>query len=287
MKRYIYILTISLSPFCLGAGCVAAFGQDYPDYVGVATYEDLYAAVDTDGVREYTNAPRPDGSDVFEDGDDEYYAAFDAERGVYEDELSPIPGQVPPPAPSASRMARSAPRVPAPAAPRQPETVATDLASINELIEKYAEENNLDPSLIRSIIEQESGFNHRAVSRAGARGLMQLMPATAKSLGVRNSFDPEENIRAGVRHFRALMDKFNEDLELSLAAYNAGENIVSRLGRIPDYKETREYVASIKRKYEMNGGTAPVTPREVRPQPIMRYTDESGVTHLTNIRTFN
>ncbi len=92
----------------------------------------------------------------------------------------------------------------------------------DHIIEKYAGEYQVDPSLIRSIIAAESGFNPKAVSPKGAQGLMQLMPATAARLGVINSFDPEQNIRGGVQHFRSLMDTFNHDLSLSLAAYNAG-----------------------------------------------------------------
>jgi soluble lytic murein transglycosylase len=154
--------------------------------------------------------------------------------------------------------------------------------AIDEIIEKYAGDYQLDPQLIRSIIATESGFNHKAVSRKGARGLMQLMPATAQRLGVRNSFDPEENIRGGVKHFRSLMDSFANDLDLSLAAYNAGENLVRRLGRIPDYKETKEYVESVKRKYGRND-TAPSEPVEEQRPILYKYVDEAGVLHLTNI----
>lgn len=151
------------------------------------------------------------------------------------------------------------------------------------IIEKYAGDYNLDPQLIRSIIATESGFNHKAVSPKGARGLMQLMPATAQRLGVRNSFDPEENIRGGVKHFRFLMDSFANNLDLSLAAYNAGENLVRRLGRIPDFKETKEYVESVKRKYVREDTATASLPVEEHPPILYRYTDESGVLHLTNI----
>jgi hypothetical protein len=115
----------------------------------------------------------------------------------------------------------------------------------NAIIEKYAGDYGLDPSLIHSIIATESRFNAKAVSPKGARGLMQLMPATAQRLGVRNSFDPEQNIQGGVKHFRFLMDSFKNDVELSLAAYNAGENLVQRLGRVPEIRETKDYVQTI------------------------------------------
>lgn len=149
------------------------------------------------------------------------------------------------------------------------------------IIEKYAAEHNLDPSLIRSIIAQESGFNPNAVSPKGARGLMQLMPATAARLGVTDSFDPEQNIRGGIRHFRRLMDNFNNDLTLSLAAYNAGENLVQRLGRVPAIKETRDYVKSITEKYGKLDANVQAAGKSYTPP--YRFVDESGTLHLTNI----
>jgi soluble lytic murein transglycosylase len=149
------------------------------------------------------------------------------------------------------------------------------------IIEKYASDYQLDPSLIRSIIAAESGFNEKAVSSKGARGLMQLMPATAARLGVKDSFDPEENIRGGVRHFRSLMDSFGNNLTLSLAAYNAGENLVQRLGRVPDFKETRDYVESITRRY----GKKEIRAEAQEPDnpSTFRFVDEDGILHLTNI----
>ena len=99
------------------------------------------------------------------------------------------------------------------------------------------------------MIETESDFDSRAVSPKGARGLMQLMPATALRVGVQNSFDPEQNIRGGMQHMRGLLDRFNNDLQLSLAAYNAGENLVQRIGRIPHIRETHNYVRKITKKY--------------------------------------
>jgi soluble lytic murein transglycosylase-like protein len=153
------------------------------------------------------------------------------------------------------------------------------------IIEKYANHYSLDPTLIKSIIATESGFNPKAVSPKGARGLMQLMPATAQSLGVSNSFDPEDNIRGGVKHFRTLMDNFNNDLKLSLAAYNAGKNRVQRLGRIPEIKETRDYVKSITSRLDKKDTNPPadVAIEEVMHPPAYRFVDESGILHLTNI----
>ena len=99
-------------------------------------------------------------------------------------------------------------------------------------------------------MREESGFNHRAVSRAGARGLMQLMPGTAQRLGVRNIHDPFENVEAGTRYLRSLLEMFNGDVNLALAAYNAGEDAVLRYGRrIPPYRETMNYVWRINTAY--------------------------------------
>jgi soluble lytic murein transglycosylase-like protein len=154
--------------------------------------------------------------------------------------------------------------------------------SFDPIIEKYAFDYQLDPHLIRSIIAQESGFNPKAVSPKGARGLMQLMPATAAQLGVRNSFDPEQNIQGGVKHFKFLMNNFNNNLELSLAAYNAGENLVQRLGRVPEIKETRDYVQSITKRY----GKKEVASqnREIPDHPrIFRFIDDTGTSNMTNI----
>src|SRR4029450_12973524 len=97
--------------------------------------------------------------------------------------------------------------------------------------------------LVSAVIRAESGFNPRAVSRSGARGLMQLMPATASILGVRNSFDPRENIDGGVRHLRGLIDRFPHSLPLAIAAYNAGEKAVTLYGGIPPYQERQDYGA--------------------------------------------
>jgi hypothetical protein len=154
--------------------------------------------------------------------------------------------------------------------------------SYNAIIEKYATDYGLDPSLIHSIIATESGFNAKAVSPKGARGLMQLMPATAQRLGVNNSFDPEQNIQGGVKHFRSLMDSFNNDLELSLAAYNAGENLVQRLGRVPEIRETKDYIQSVTDRYGKKTVQTQEQQGEKHP-PAFRFVDESGILHLTNI----
>lgn len=108
--------------------------------------------------------------------------------------------------------------------------------------------HGVSPDLVLAIVEAESDFNPYAVSRRGARGLMQLMPVTASGLDVEDSFDPYENIEAGVRHLRRLMDRFDGELPLVLAAYNAGEGAVQAYGGVPPYRETRRYVARILRR---------------------------------------
>jgi Transglycosylase SLT domain/Domain of unknown function (DUF4124) len=116
----------------------------------------------------------------------------------------------------------------------------------DDLIRQYADEHGLSHDLVRAIIQIESGFNPRAVSPKGAMGLMQLMPATASEYGVHNPFDPGENIRGGVAYFRRLLDRYNQKVELALAAYNAGPTAVDRHGqRIPPYRETQAYVRKI------------------------------------------
>jgi soluble lytic murein transglycosylase-like protein len=121
---------------------------------------------------------------------------------------------------------------------------------LDRLIAFNADKYGVDPTLVYLVMREESGFNYRAVSRVGARGLMQLMPETARRLGVRNIHDPVQNVEAGTRYLRGLLDMFNGDLNLALAGYNAGENAVLKYGgRVPPYRETRNYVWRINTAY--------------------------------------
>lgn len=126
-------------------------------------------------------------------------------------------------------------------------------AEIDAAIQAAAAHHNVDPNLVRAVIKVESNFNPRAVSPKGAMGLMQLMPKTARDLAVNNPFDPQQNVDAGVRHLKGLLDNFGGDVPLSLAAYNAGAGAVARNKGVPPYRETRDYVKRITQLYGSNG----------------------------------
>ena len=120
---------------------------------------------------------------------------------------------------------------------------------VDKAIDEAAARHNVDPNLVRSVIKVESNFNPNAVSRKGAMGLMQLMPATARSLNVSNPFDPQQNVDAGVRHLKKLLESYGGDLRLSLAAYNAGSGAVARSAGVPHFFETQNYVRRITNIY--------------------------------------
>jgi len=127
------------------------------------------------------------------------------------------------------------------------------LEKYDHLIFKASEKYNVNYNLIKAVIKAESNFNPQAVSRAGARGLMQLMPKTAYAYQVQDSFEPESNIEAGVRYLRYLLNLFQGNLHLALAGYNAGENAVIKNKGIPPYPETRTYVQRVLRFYQEYG----------------------------------
>jgi len=141
----------------------------------------------------------------------------------------------------------------------------TTRASIDRIIGASAAEFRVDPALIEAIVQSESGFRVGATSGAGARGLMQLMPETARSLGVADAYDPAQNVRGGTRYLRGLLDRFR-DVELAVAAYNAGPAAVERYGGVPPYSETQNYVRNVLTRYRersqlgnltTNGGSHP------------------------------
>jgi soluble lytic murein transglycosylase-like protein len=121
--------------------------------------------------------------------------------------------------------------------------------SLRELAAEAARRYGIDPALVLAVVDVESAFRPRAVSPKGAQGLMQLMPGTARELGVQDPFDPGQNLDGGARHLRALLNKYQGDLEKALAAYNAGAGAVERHGGVPPYAETREYVRKVLGKY--------------------------------------
>jgi soluble lytic murein transglycosylase-like protein len=120
---------------------------------------------------------------------------------------------------------------------------------LEPVIKRHSSQQQLHPALIRAVIKAESNFDPRAVSRAGAIGLMQLMPQTAVRLDVRDMFDPDDNVGGGAKYLRQLLDRFHGNLPLALAAYNAGENIVDRYQALPPIDETRQYVRKVLRYY--------------------------------------
>ena len=150
--------------------------------------------------------------------------------------------------------------------------------SVHSIIDEAASRHQIDPELVRAIVQVESNFNPYAVSPKGARGLMQLIPATARRFGVRNSFDPRSNLDGGLRYLKHLLGMFDGDLRLSLAAYNAGEEAVSRSRGIPPYRETQNYVRKIAELYPLRS-----MPTGVPPTPmIVKFVDSQGVVHFSN-----
>ncbi len=135
-----------------------------------------------------------------------------------------------------------------------------NLTAYAQLVKQAANQHEVDPALVRALIHAESAFNPAAVSSAGAQGLMQLMPATAASLGVDNALDAQQNIRGGVKHLADLLLSFNGDSRLAVAAYNAGEGAVRKYGGIPPYAETQVYVervAILRQRYQQKAGATP------------------------------
>jgi soluble lytic murein transglycosylase-like protein len=160
----------------------------------------------------------------------------------FEKDLTPAAAA--PLAASSSITTSAAPVLPmaAPALPKTP-------LRLDQLVSDASGRNQLDPDLVNSVIHAESGFNPRAVSPKGARGLMQLMPQTASRLGVRNAFDPKANVEGGTLYLRTLLEQYNFDVVKALAAYNAGPQRVARYKGVPPYYETQAYVARIIRDF--------------------------------------
>jgi soluble lytic murein transglycosylase-like protein len=166
--------------------------------------------------------------------------------------------------------------------PPPPPLLAKD-ASVNEIIEHTANRYQMDPLLVHSVIQVESAYNKYAVSSAGAMGMMQLMPGTARTLGVKNPFDPKENIEAGVRYLKQLQETF-KDPRHALAAYNAGPGAVAKYGTIPPYAETENYVYQVGKRLgdarraqkQQQAGA----PKQEQLKKIEQFVDSEGRLHL-------
>ncbi len=161
---------------------------------------------------------------------------------------------------------------------------ATPTPEVAGFVDQSAGQHQVDPKLVHAIIQVESGYDSRAVSRKGAEGLMQLIPSTAQRFGVQNSFNARQNIEGGVSYLKFLLDLFKGNVPLSVAAYNAGENAVLKKGGIPAYTETMDYVQRVTELYHPGSQDLALIKKfsEPPPAPIFRLVDARGVVHYTN-----
>jgi soluble lytic murein transglycosylase-like protein len=150
-----------------------------------------------------------------------------------------------------------------------------------KLVREAAERHSVDPALVRAVIETESNWNAGAISRKGAVGLMQLIPTTAQRFGVNDLYSPQQNIDAGVRYLKTLLERYNGNLELALAAYNAGEGAVDRAHGIPRFRETQDYVQRVQSAY-FRPGSGRLDGAFVNPHAIRKTSDSAGRTIFTN-----
>ncbi len=168
-------------------------------------------------------------------------------------------------------------------------------AEYHEIIHEKANAYNIDPSLVKAVIKTESNFNSHAISRKGAMGLMQLMPSTANDLNVQNPFDPEENIEGGVKYLKYLLEKFNGNLTLALAAYNAGPKKVEKYGYVPPITETKQYVNKVLSLYngptqyqvETSGEFDTKEKKVKKSDPIYKIVLDDGTILFTNSTFFS
>ena len=159
--------------------------------------------------------------------------------------------------------------------------VSIDRDGVEKLVREAAERHQVDPALVRAVIETESNWNPSAVSRKGALGLMQLIPTTAQRFGANNAFSPKQNVDAGVKYLKTLLERYNGNLDLALAAYNAGEGAVDRAHGIPSFRETQNYVQRVQEAY-YRPGSGRLDNAYTRKNPIHRVVDASGRIIFTN-----
>jgi soluble lytic murein transglycosylase-like protein len=159
--------------------------------------------------------------------------------------------------------------------------MSVDRDGVEKFVKEAAERHKVDPALVRAVIEAESGWNPRAYSRKGAGGLMQLIPTTAQRFGAYDVFNPEQNIDAGVKYLRTLLERYNGNLDLALAAYNAGEGAVDRAHGVPSYRETRNYIQKVQNAY-FSPGSGRLPDLYVNPHAIHRDVTPEGRVIFTN-----
>ena len=164
---------------------------------------------------------------------------------------------------------------------RKHEAMSLDRDGAEALVKEAAERHRMDPALIRAVIQTESGWNAAAVSRKGAVGLMQLVPSTAQRYGVKDLFSPKQNVDAGVRYLKSLLERYNGNLDLALAAYNAGEGAVDRARGVPAFRETRNYVQRVQGFYYAPG-SGRLDGVFFSSRSIRKETDPAGRTIFTN-----
>lgn len=210
---------------------------------------------------------------------------------MIEPEIQPDPQTVKPTMKNPSGVSQPSPVKVKPASPRTPAKPASPMymgggdslngnstgnPAFDDYIVRYSRQHGIDPLLTFAQMHQESTFNKKATSYKGASGLMQLMPGTAKRFGVTDIYDPEQNIMAGTKYMKFLLNKFGGDVNLALAGYNAGEGAVMKYGnKIPPYRETQDYVARITKNYNrLRSGTA----KQTRTQRVIQR-------DLDNVRT--
>ena len=184
--------------------------------------------------------------------------------------------------PRTGKLVRSVIVTAKPVAARRAAEDAVGPRGINRAVEAIAATQSLPPQLIHSVIKVESNYNPLAVSSKGAQGLMQLMPETARRFGVANAFDPVDNIQGGTRYLKYLLDLYNGDYNLALAAYNAGEGAVEKYGAVPPYPETINYLIQVGRQFQKRSTAAP--PAEGRPAPAQAAEAQpSGPAHIQEV----